>query len=145
MSPETAIVAGAIFLLVFGCVQPHRKRRRRHGLVFRTVRRVRRRGSLSADYRRYVPNSPEWRAVRGLALDRADNRCERRGLLGRCQTRQGLQAHHEHYRQFGWEWSSVVTPPTWARARHETHGECLTVLCGPHHRKADRRRKSLAG
>jgi hypothetical protein len=166
------VISLAAGLLVF-LVAP-RKRRRRHRLR-RLVRLFRRpRSSLSDGYRAYIPDSPEWKRVRSYGLARSAGvpqqaidkaaragralrlapwempRCEHSGVLGRCNAHHGLQVHHLHYRLFRREWTGLARP---VRIEQQgqmvtvpaTHGECLRVLCGPHHRRADRRRKRFGG
>lgn len=70
--------------------------------------------------------SPQWRRVRGLALARANHRCEHRMLwIFRCHAFTGLQAHHKTYARLGREYPSDVE-----------------ILCERHHPEADRRRRA---
>ncbi len=87
-----------------------------------------RRRSHSAEYKAHL-RSPEWRAIRRAALERAGFRCEfcnRAKAPGR-----PLQVHHRTYERLG----------------HELPGD-LTVLCGGRggcHAAADRQRRLAAG
>ena len=88
--------------------------------------------SHSARYKAYM-RSPEWRAVRRQALERARYRCSWCGLPQRKLRMMGrhLEVHHNNYSRLG----------------HE-EPEDLTVLCagrGGCHAAADRQRRAASG